>query len=271
MLQLPFSILKVRVLKGEKPMVRTVDYESRRKAILSAAINKYIKEAAPIASEDLACDFDLSSATIRNIFAELEEAGYLMHPYTSSGRIPTEKGYRYYVDFLISQMPACQSGGELLDGEKESIIKEYRREIRQLEDTLEKTSEIISTITHYAGIVSFLEWQDRFFYQGVSHILEQPEFQNLAKTRVIIKLLEEKQNLLEVINRDFSEKVKVYIGHELDCCGMEDCSLVVSGYRLKNRQSGRLAVLGPARMEYRHIIPTLEYISQVLSDVLNNI
>ncbi len=242
-------------------MVRTaVDYESRRKAILSAAINKYIKAATPIASEDLTSDFDLSSATIRNIFAELEESGYLKHPYTSGGRIPTEKGYRYYVDFLISQM-------ELLDEEKESILKEYRREIRQLEDTLEKTSEIISTITHYAGIVSFLEWQDRFFYQGVSHILEQPEFQNLAKTRVIIKLLEEKQNLLGIINRDFSEKVKVYIGHELDCCGMEDCSLVVSGYRLKNKKSGRLAVLGPARMQYQHIIPTLEYISQVLSDV----
>ncbi len=243
-------------------MVRTVDYESRRKAILSAAINKYIKAATPIASEDLASDFDLSSATIRNIFAELEEAGYLMHPYTSGGRIPTEKGYRYYVDFLISQM-------ELLDEEKESIVKEYRREIRQLEDTLEKTSEIISTITHYAGIVSFLEWQDRFFYRGVGHILEQPEFQNLAKTRVIIKLLEEKQNLLGIINRDFSEKVKVYIGRELDCCGMEDCSLVVSDYRLKNRKSGRLAVLGPARMQYQHIIPTLEYISQVLSDVLD--
>jgi len=245
-------------------MVRTVDYESRRKAILSAAINKYIKAATPIASEDLASDFDLSSATIRNIFVELEEAGYLMHPYTSGGRIPTEKGYRYYVDFLISQM-------ELLDDEKESIVKEYRREIRQLDDTLEKTSEVISVITHYAGIVSFLEWQDRFFYKGVGHILEQPEFQNLQSMRVIIKLLEEKQNLLKIINRDFSEKVKVYIGKELGFSEMESCSLVVSGYRIKNKQSGRLAVLGPARMEYRHIISTLEYISDVLSDVLDNI
>jgi len=244
-------------------MVRTVDYESRRKAVLSAAINKYIKEAIPVASEDLSRDFDLSSATIRNIFAELEQTGFLRHPYTSGGRIPTDKGYRYYVDFLISQM-------ELLDEEKERIVKEYKREIRQLEDALEKTSEIISTITHYAGIVSFLEWQDRFFYRGVSHILEQPEFQNSEKTRAIINILEEKQNLLDIINRDFNEKVKVYIGRELGCSGMEGCSLVVSGYRIKNRKSGRLAVLGPVRMEYGHIIPTLEYISEVLSDVLNS-
>jgi len=251
-------------------MVRVVDYDSRRKAILSAAINKYIKEALPVASENLVHDFDLSSATIRNIFAELEEDGYLRHPYTSGGRIPTNKGYRYYVDFLISQMPACRPGRELLDEEKERITREYKREIRQLEDALERTSRLISSITHYAGIVSLLEWQDKFFYQGVSHILEQPEFQNLEKTRFIIRLLEEKQNLLSIINRDFDEKVKVYIGGELGDDAMEDCSLVVSSYRSKNKKAGRLAVLGPARMEYRRIIPTLDYISQLLSEALDD-
>ncbi len=245
-------------------MVRTVDYEARRRVILEVAINKYIKEALPVASEDIASDFDLSSATIRNIFAELEESGYLTHPYTSGGRIPTDRGYRYYVDFLISQMA-------LLDNEKERIVKEYTKEIKQLEDALEETSEVISTITHYAGIVSFLEWQDRFFYKGISHILEQPEFQDFEKIRILIKIIEDKQRLLEIINRDFTERVKVYIGHELGCPEMESCSLVVSSYRLKNRPSGRLAVLGPVRMEYKHIIPTLEYISQVLTEVLENI
>ncbi len=245
-------------------MVRNVDYESRRRAILTATINKYIKEAVPIASEDVARDFDLSSATIRNIFAELEEAGYLTHPYTSGGRIPTDKGYRYYVDFLLSQM-------ELLDGEKEGIVKEYKREISRMEDALEQTSEIISVITHYTGIVSFLEWQDKFFYKGISRILEQPEFQDLDKMHILIRLIEDKQHLLDIINRDFTEKVKVYIGHELGYPQMEQCSLVVSSYRHKNIPSGRLAVLGPMRMEYNHIIPTLGYISDVLSGILDSI
>ena len=245
-------------------MVRTVDYAARRRVVLEAAINKYIQEAQPIASEDIAGDFDLSSATIRNIFAELEESGYLMHPYTSGGRIPTEKGYRYYVDFLMSQM-------ELLDNEKERIVREYKREIRRLEDALEETSEIISTITHYAGIVSFLEWQDRFFYKGISRILEHPEFRDLGKLRVLIKIIEDKQRILDIINRDFPEKVKVYIGHEIGCPEMESCSLVVSSFRIKERPSGRLAVLGPVRMEYKHIIPTLGYISEILTWMLDNI
>ncbi len=243
-------------------MVRTVDYESRRKSILTATINKYIEEAIPVASENIASSFDVSSATIRNIFAELEENGYLTHPYTSGGRIPTDKGYRYYVDFLISQM-------ELLDEEKERIVKEYKREIKRLEDALEETSEVISKITHYAGIVSFLRWQDKFFYKGISHILEQPEFQDSESIRILIKVIEDKERLLDIINRDFTEKVKVYIGHELGCPEMENCSLVVSSYRLKSKTLGRLAVLGPVRMEYKQIIPALGYISEALTDVLD--
>jgi transcriptional regulator of heat shock response len=245
-------------------MVRNVDYESRKRAILAATINKYIQEAEPIASEDISREFDLSSATIRNIFAELEESGFLIHPYTSGGRIPTDNGYRYYVDFLIQQI-------ELLDEEKELIVKKYKREIRQLEDALEETSDVISAITHYAGIVSLLEWQDKFFYKGIGYILEQPEFRNPDKIRILIKMIEDKQWLLDIINRDFSEKVKVYIGREIGCPGMENCSLVVSSYSFKDKPLGRLAVLGPTRMEYKHIIPTLEYISSVLTEVLGNI
>ncbi|MDP3731564.1 MAG: hypothetical protein Q8R31_00845 [Candidatus Omnitrophota bacterium] len=245
-------------------MVRTVDYESRRRAILTATINKYIQDAMPVSSEDIAGYFDLSPATIRNIFAELEDANYLTHPYTSGGRIPTKKGYRYYVDFLLSQT-------ELADEEKEQIISEYKRKLNRVEEALDKTTEIISTITHYAGITSFPQLQDKFFYNGISLILNQPEFQDYQKIRLLIKVIEDKQYLLNIINRDFTDKVKVYIGEELGCPEMEGCSLVVSCYRLKDRSLGRVAVLGPMRMEYVHTIPALEYISEALTEVMNNI
>jgi len=245
-------------------MVRTVNYESRRRAVLAATINRYIQDALPVASEDIAGDFDLSPATIRNIFAELEESNYLTHPYTSGGRIPTNKGYRYYVDFLLSQT-------ELLKEEKEQIAREYKRKIDRVEELLDNTTELISAITHYAGITSFPRWHDGFFYKGISLILNQPEFQDYQKIRLLIKIIEDKQYLLNIINRDFTDKVKVYIGDELGCNEMEGCSLVVSTYRLKDKSLGRLAVLGPMRMEYRHTIPALEYISDVLTEVMNSI
>lgn len=245
-------------------MVRTVDYTSRKRAVLAATINRYIKNAAPVSSEDISRDFGLSSATIRNIFSDLEKEGCLTHPYTSAGRIPTNKGFRLYVDFMIAQM-------ELLSHEREQVLKEYNTEIKHLEEALEKTSEIISTITHYAGIVSFLEWHNKFFYRGISRILEQPEFRDVEKMRLLIKMMEDKKNFLEIINQDFEDKVKIYIGEELGCPEMQNCSLVVSNYRRKNRLSGKLAVLGPVRMEYNHIIPALEYVSQVLTGVLDEL
>jgi transcriptional regulator of heat shock response len=244
-------------------MVKNVDYESRRRSVLSATINKYIQKACPVSSEDIAKDFDLSPATIRNIFSELETAGYLTHPYTSGGRIPTDKGYRYYVDFLNSQM-------ELLDEEKSRIMHAYNRRAKRLEDALEETSEFISESSRYTGIVSFLEWQDRLLYKGIGRILEQPEFKDSQKIKLLINALEEKRNLLEIINRDFNDKVKVYIGQELGS-DMADCSLVVSSYRKKKRPQGKLAVLGPARMEYDYIIPMLAYISDILSEFLESI
>ncbi|MFH0826997.1 MAG: hypothetical protein V1923_03810 [Candidatus Omnitrophota bacterium] len=241
-------------------MVRNVDYESRRRLVLESAINKYIRDAVPVASEDIAEEFDLSSATIRVIFSELEEKGFLTHPYTSGGRMPTDRGYRYYVDFLISQM-------ELLDNEKERIVREFKRQIRRLDDALEETTEIISAVTHYAGIVSILELQDKLFYKGLSRMLDQPEFKDSDKIRFLVRAFEDKRRLLDVINRDFKEKVKVYIGTELGCPEMENCALVVSGFRVKNKPSGKIAVLGPMRMEYKSIIPTMEYISDLVTEV----
>lgn len=245
-------------------MVRNVDYQARRQAVLASVVNTYIKDALPVASDDLAREFDLSSATIRNIFAELEESGYLTHPHTSGGRVPTDKGYRYYVDFLLMQL-------EVLDEEKARIVKEYKKEIGRMEDVLENTSEVLAQLTHYAGIVSFLEWQDKFFYKGISYILEQPEFKDVDKMRFLIKMIEEKRKLLDIINRDFSQKTKVYIGEELGCPEIKGCALVVASYSRKHKPGGKIAVLGPMRMEYRQIIPAVEYVSEVMSEILETL
>ncbi|MCX7661307.1 MAG: DeoR family transcriptional regulator [Candidatus Omnitrophica bacterium] len=242
-------------------MVRNVDHESRRRQILTATILKYIKDAEPVASCDLTKEFDLSSATIRNIFSELEELGYLTHPYTSGGRIPTDKGYRYYIDFLISQM-------ELEFEEKLRIEEELNKGTEKLEDLLEETSEILSEITHNTGIVSFLEWQDRFFYRGISYILDEPEFRSVEKMRLLIRALEERKNLLSLINQEIKEKVKVFIGKDLESLGIEDCALVVTSYGLADTARGRIAVLGPKRMRYQQVIPAIKYISEALTNAL---
>ncbi|MBU2221343.1 MAG: HTH domain-containing protein, partial [Candidatus Omnitrophica bacterium] len=84
-------------------MVNIVDRQNRKNKVLAATVRAHIRNSQPISSQELAEEFELSSATLRNILGELEEDGYLYHPHTSAGRIPSSKGFRYYVDFLMSE------------------------------------------------------------------------------------------------------------------------------------------------------------------------
>ena len=245
-------------------MVRTTDFEARKKEILTAAIDSYVNNAVPVSSEALARDyrFNLSAATIRNVLAALERQGYLMHPHTSAGRIPTQEGYRYYVDYLMKEI-------RFIDEEKSHIESEYKKNVKQLEALLDKTSQILSDLTHCTGIVS-LQANDRLFYKGTSFIIEQPEFNNIEKIKKVLRLLEEKEQILEIINRDLEKRIEIYIGNELDCEGINSCSLVVAHYHLHNKPLGSLAILGPTRMHYPKVISTLEYVSELIEDVLED-
>ena len=83
--------------------MKKVDTESRQKSILNAIVESYVDSAAPVGSRAIAQRFrnSISPATIRNVMADLEEKGLIMQPYTSAGRVPTDKGYRFYVDSLL--------------------------------------------------------------------------------------------------------------------------------------------------------------------------
>lgn len=246
-------------------MVRQVDHQDRKNKILAATISFYIKSGNPVSSLELAQYFGLSSATMRNIMAELEDDGYLFQPHTSAGRVPTDKGYRYYVDFLMGQV-------QLTPAQKEAILNEYKKRINSLEDVLEKTTEIIATLTHYTAIVSFPDWDDRFIFSGLSNIIQQPEFADKQKLFLIIKLLEEKRQLLKLLNAEISQPT-IYIGNEMACAYVNDeCSLVVSPYKKgkKDTKKGKIAVLGPRRMSYDQAVSTLEFVTRTLNELLEN-
>ncbi len=242
-------------------MIGNINNQNRRLEILATVIESHIKTGDAVSSEDICRHFECSSATIRNIMSELEENGYFTHKHTSGGRLPTDKGYRYYVDMLLSQI-------DLVENEKERINKEYKRQLNRLEDVLEKTTEVLFNFTHCAGIVSFLNSDSRIFYNGASFITEYPELGNIKKMRNILKALEEKKRLLDIINCNLEKKLNIYIGEELSCTEIADCSLVVSTYDFQNRPFGKIAVLGPRSMNYNQVIPTLEYVSELVSKAL---
>ena len=244
-------------------ILRKTDSQQRKDSILGIVINEYIKNIAPISSGYIAqeCFLGLSSATIRNILAELEQEGYLTHPHTSAGRIPTEEGYRYYVDHLMREI-------QMLGDEKERIKKEYEKNVRDLEAILEKTSEVISGVTQYTTIVSVDGRKDWLFCRGTEYVVAYPLSTNLHKIKEILSILEKKESILEVVNRDLQNKINIYIGHEIACAAIEECSLAISKYEIDNGLSGRIAVMGPTRMDYQKVVSTLDYFSHLMGEIL---
>ncbi len=236
-----------------------LDIKQRKDRILAIVVGQYIKTITPVGSHFLTAEYnlDVSPATVRNILAELEEQGYLTHPHTSAGRIPTQRGYRYYVDHLMNEI-------QLLEEEKRRIQSEHKQYTNQLEALMEKTSETLSDLTHCTSIISIDGWGSKIILKGTSHVVGYPEQVDVLKIQAILRILEEKERLLSLINRDLEHKTEIFIGHEMALKEMESCSLAVSSFEQEG-VTGRIAVLGPTRMDYDRVVSALEYISDLLS------
>jgi transcriptional regulator of heat shock response len=238
------------------------EVSERRDRVLGVTIEEYIRSVAPVSSSLIVEKYFsfLSSATVRNILNELEAEGFLTHPHTSAGRIPTQKGYRYYVDYLMNEI-------QLLEEEKQRIKEEYEQETRELEILLDKTSEILSVATHYTSIVSIDGTGNKLFCRGRNFVVTYPEYQNLEKIQSILETLEEKDRLLNLINRDLQKKIDIYIGHETALSQIDSCSLVVSQYRTHHGPTGRIAVLGPTRMDYERVVSAVDYVTDLMEEI----
>lgn len=247
--------------------MRTVDVQSRKRDILLETIKEYIQSAVPVSSDVLKerRGFELSSATIRNVLAELEDDGFLVQPHTSSGRVPTDKGYRYYLELLLQK-------DILGSGQKQEVPLPINLEqSADLELVLERASDILAELTHYASIVSSVYRDDRLYFRGLHFLLEQPEFNDIVKMRAFLTVLEERARLLQLINNAPEGCINIYIGKESHCDEIEDCSLVISTYSRKGSAKGKLGILGPKRMDYSKVISILEHLSHRLSQVLDEL
>ena len=169
--------------------------DERAQHLLRTLIARYITEGTPVGSRTLSRDsgLDLSPATIRNIMADLEDGGYVMSPHTSAGRIPTIKGYRFFVDTIVRMAPL--KGEELI---------QLERELTRIGDDHQalalSTSNLLSAVTHLAGVVTVPRRSQSVF--------RQIEFLPLSERRVLAIIVideTEVQNKILDVERDFSE------------------------------------------------------------------
>jgi len=197
----------------------------RKKRILRSVVYNYITTAMPVGSRTIAKKYrlGLSPATIRNCMADLEELGYLTHPHTSAGRIPTDKGYRFYVDSLMERK------GLSLE-EKTRIEKEYTRRVNRIDQIMEEASQALSFLSHYTGLVLAPNLEKSIFHHLELVLLENGRIlsilitgSGLVKNKIIeteeVLPQERLEEILNLINdRLFNlplKRIKEFISHQL--------------------------------------------------------
>lgn len=336
---------------------RLPELAERQRELLRAVIREYIATAEPVASAALVRRYGLgvSSATVRNELAALEELGLLTHPHTSAGRVPTDLGYRYFIESLMprpSLLPAEQvtvshqfqqavsntgewlrlaastlarltaeasivtppaathstlrhveavpinerrvllvavlDGGavlqQLVELREPIATDQLRRLSARLTATLaDKDARTAQAVVEdeagaarvvAAAVARLLEEHDAgrshdVYYDGIQNILAQPEFTESDRVRDVLRLLEDRTRLAEILPHSLGAgEVHVAIGSEHRLEPLRGFSLVFGRYGMSGDVVGYVGVVGPTRMDYARSIGAVRYVGSLMSDLV---
>lgn len=340
---------------------RSEELGEREREVLRAVVQEYIASGGPVGSSHLARrpEFEVSSATLRNVLADLEELGFLEKPHTSAGRIPTDRAYRFYVDTLVKLKDPPPRERELI---QQGLSVDHA-----VEEVLQETSKVLHHLTHHAGVVlsprsasvvfqriefvrlrenrvlailvgqngqvqnraftieyplspedlvragnylnellrqvpleevrdrilqeltrdqaqydqlagkalklgaaaTDLQTPDRMFIEGTGSFLEAPEFADVQRMRALFRALEQKHQLLSLLDRvQRTKEMQIFIGTESEFSSAGDVSVIASPYGAGGEVLGAVGVIGPTRMNYQKVIPLVNFTAQILSKVL---
>ena len=336
---------------------RLPELAERQRELLRAVIREFIATAEPVASAALVRRYGLgvSSATVRNELAALEELGLLTHPHTSAGRVPTDLGYRYFIESLMPRP-------SLLPAEQVTVSHQFQQALSNTGEWLRLAASTLARLTAEASIVTppaathstlrhveavpinehrvllvavldggavlqqlielrepvptdhlrrlsarltaaladkdargalalvagetggdqvivsavarLLEEHDAgrshdVYYDGIQNILAQPEFTETDKVRDVLRLLEDRTRLAEILPHSLSrDEVHVTIGSEHGYEPLRGFSLVFGRYGVGGDVIGYVGVVGPTRMDYARSIGAVRYVGSLMSDLV---
>ncbi len=237
-----------------------IDLSERQKNLLRAVIEKYIETAEPIGSETIEKEAGLgvSPATIRNEMVKLTALGYLRQPHTSAGRIPTSMGMKFYVDQLMEE--------KSLSLKDEVAIKEELRDPNEpFNRLLKHTARILADQTRSLAVAT--DEDGDIYASGMANILDMPEFYDIDITRTVLSMVDRFEMLKQITDlMRGEEQMRILFGDELGIPYLEPCGFVVTRYQMGNHR-GVLGIIGPSRLNYPTVIPTVRYFSQLLSEL----
>lgn len=236
----------------------------RQIKLLYAIVEQYAEVAAPVGSVLLAKTFNVSSATIRAEMARLEEMGYIEQPYTSAGRIPTDKGYRFYVNKVTEASEASTSQNLPPKIDRNARAIDIRvKSAGKAAQTIKTAVDSLVDITHNMSIATI---GDQLYMSGISNLFSQPEFNDGTAVHEVAKLIDNLEPWLQEASPN--EPLSVYIGAENPIGKASGCSLIISKFRSPYSDRSYIGVVGPTRQSYRQTMGLVQHAGQLLERVL---
>ncbi len=232
----------------------------RQAKLLAAIIEQYAEIAAPVGSITLAKLFGVSSATIRAEMATLEEHGYIAQPHTSAGRVPTDKGYRFYVNQL-SDVPQPNDVSQIADRNARAIDARVATYTDRTDRAIRSAVDSLVEITRNLGLATI---GDQLYMNGMGNLFSQPEF--AANPEQVARLIDNLEPWLREAAPN--EPLNVFIGTENPIGRNSQASLIISRFRSPYSDHSYIGVLGPTRQDYAKVMRLVRHTGAMLEEVL---
>lgn len=230
----------------------------RQVHILASIIEQYAEVAVPVGSVTLAKLFGVSSATIRAEMARLEEMGYITQPHTSAGRIPTDKGYRFYVNTLATDNDVTP-----LDRSARAIEARVTPHVDKADRAIRSAVDSLVELTHNLGLATI---GDQMYISGIGNLFSQPEFIRSEYTQTVATLLDNLEPWLREAAPN--EPLNVFIGSENPIGKASGATLIISRFRSPYSDRSYIGILGPTRQSYARTMRLVRHTGAMLEEVL---
>lgn len=234
-----------------------MELTERQKAILKAIISEFMDSAQAVGSVTLSSRYDLdaSPATLRAEMARLVDDGYLFKEHSSSGRVPTTLGIRYFLDEMFEE-------GEL-DRLQETEIKESIFQKRF--NRIGFIKEAVRALSDLSGQTALSIIDEMVFSSGIGQLLSYPEFKDLKLLQDMLNVIESASLLISLFERGRNNReLKTLIGDEIGMDSLNKCSIVYAPFKYFRGEKGYIGVFGPRRMKYSQVIPAVKSIAEFI-------
>ena len=228
----------------------------RQKQVLKVIVEEFVKTHEPVGSTHVVemLPFEISSATVRNDMAELTEAGYITQPHTAAGRIPTEAGYREYIQTTMVEQRE-------LSAHQQEVLSAHFKKLKTLQEKFREAAKMLSELSGSVGLL--VDEGDQVYMSGLANLPKLPEFRDEQFGEEFMSLLEDPADQMKkMAGKNTVQGSRVLLGSDNPVNGK--ASIVIR--RIGPNGKKIISVVGPVRMHYGKTLPAVEFIARLLDE-----